>query len=291
MLEVESGLVSQKEEFASKMETLAQRRVDLQRKEGSLKESLTKFDKFLKENDAKRARAIKKAFDEKKLRELKDHEIERLKEAVERLGRQRERQVRAVENNLIFQHYLESILETTDEFGEIKDVIARFDTLAATNAELVERARVAQEKNEAVRGEFARAAETKNTVILNHNNHLASLQRRLEDAQARSSMLQAALDEQARAAKGKSLLVGQIKMATTNLFSLVRAHLQNRIPPSSDTFDQLDKIAQFVVDLQVVIEVLARQKEREKGFAEGGTGEGEATVGVGVSAGPGGDAA
>ena len=47
-----------------KMESLQQRREELERKELQLKESLLKFDKFLKENDSKRARAIKKANDE-----------------------------------------------------------------------------------------------------------------------------------------------------------------------------------------------------------------------------------
>lgn len=57
MLEVENGLAQQKEEFAMKMESLAQRRDELARKESQLKESLTKFDKFLKVTK-KRRRAL-----------------------------------------------------------------------------------------------------------------------------------------------------------------------------------------------------------------------------------------
>jgi hypothetical protein len=60
-----------------KMESLQQRREELERKEYQLKESLLKFDKFLKENDSKRARAIKKANDERELKKTKDKEIER----------------------------------------------------------------------------------------------------------------------------------------------------------------------------------------------------------------------
>lgn len=48
MLEVESGLIRQKEEFALKIESLTQRREELVRKEAQLKESLFKFDKFLR---------------------------------------------------------------------------------------------------------------------------------------------------------------------------------------------------------------------------------------------------
>jgi hypothetical protein len=48
MLEVESSLLSHKEEFALKMDSISQRREELERKEWQLKESLLKFDKFLK---------------------------------------------------------------------------------------------------------------------------------------------------------------------------------------------------------------------------------------------------
>ncbi len=51
MAEVEAALVAQKEEFQLKMETLQQRRDELERKEKSLKEQLLKFEKFLKVRD------------------------------------------------------------------------------------------------------------------------------------------------------------------------------------------------------------------------------------------------
>ena len=48
MAEVEAALEAQKEEFQLKMESLQQRRDDLERKERNLKEQLLKFEKFLK---------------------------------------------------------------------------------------------------------------------------------------------------------------------------------------------------------------------------------------------------
>ena len=48
MIEVENGLNQQKDEFSMKMDSLRQRREELSRKESQLKESLIKFDKFLK---------------------------------------------------------------------------------------------------------------------------------------------------------------------------------------------------------------------------------------------------
>merc|ERR1712003_202491 len=56
--EVEHALAAQKEEFSMKMEGLHQRRQEL-------KQSLMKFDRFLRENDSKKNRALKKAKDER----------------------------------------------------------------------------------------------------------------------------------------------------------------------------------------------------------------------------------
>lgn len=60
-----------------KMESLQQRREELEKKEHKLKESLLKFDKFLKENDSKRARALKKSLDERELRKTKEKDIDK----------------------------------------------------------------------------------------------------------------------------------------------------------------------------------------------------------------------
>ena len=56
-------------------EIFKQREDGLKRKDEELQESLIRFSKFLQDNDAKRARALKKAADERKLCEDKCKEI------------------------------------------------------------------------------------------------------------------------------------------------------------------------------------------------------------------------
>ncbi|KAJ3048948.1 Cilia- and flagella-associated protein 73 [Rhizophlyctis rosea] len=262
MLEVENGLNHQKDEFAMKMEALAQRREELARKEQQLKESLNKFDKALKENGAKRTRALKKSLDERKTREQKEQEIIVLKDNAQALTVKKDRQGKSVETNLSYQRYLESVLESVEEFGEVKDIIARFDTLAATNAELMERAREAQEKTERDRVVFLHETEEKNNVILNYNNEIAKLQTKLEESQSRSARCQAEWDLTMKNASQKSLLLGQVKMATNNLFNLVKSHLNNRVGGTTDTLTQLDKIQQFILDLT---EITVDMQERGGG--------------------------
>jgi hypothetical protein len=51
------------------------------------------------------------------------------------------------------------VLEYCEDFSEIKDLISRYDTLSATNAELVERSKLAQEKTEEFRLHFVTSSE------------------------------------------------------------------------------------------------------------------------------------
>ncbi|KAH6559861.1 hypothetical protein BASA60_000426 [Batrachochytrium salamandrivorans] len=221
-------------------------------KESQLKDSLLKFDKFLKENDAKRMRALKKSMDERKLREQKELEIGVLKSSITDLGDRKDRQGNAVDINIWIQRYLESVLASGNDFSEIKDIISRFDTLSATYVELVERARTAQERTEKDRQAFLSSSEEKNNVILGRNNEVARLQTKLEEVQIKSAKWQAELDQMIKNATQKSLLLGQVKMATSNLFNIVKLHLDNRLSSTPDVLEQLDKIDQFIVDLNQI---------------------------------------
>lgn len=252
MLEVENGLNSQKEEFQKRMESLSQKRLELAKKEETLKGSLVKFDKFLKENDSKRSRALKKSNEERKMRESKEAEIQRLRETLAGLTAKKDRQDRALESHLAYQRYLELVIEAVEDFGEVKDIIARYDTLIATNSELVERSREAQERSEQQRASLGARTEEKNNVILAYNNEMADLQTDLEEIQQKSAKWQAEWDLTVKNATQKSLLLGQIKMATNNLFNIVKSHLNNRLNNTTDTPLQLEKIQQFMLDLSEI---------------------------------------
>ncbi|KNE61324.1 hypothetical protein AMAG_07061 [Allomyces macrogynus ATCC 38327] len=251
--DLEAGLTREKEDFRLRMTMLTQRREELNRKERMLGESLSKFEKFLKDNDAKRNRAVKKAHEERKLRDAKEQEIAKLKELAEKLSKVRVRQERAVRQGQHYQRYLESILEVSDGFAEIRDLLSRHDTLTATNAELSERARAAQDRTEVERLAFQVRTEESNTRILNMNNAIAALKVRYEELEAKSSQWQAAIESSMRNATQKSLELGQIRMASHNLFNLVKLHLNNRVTSTADTLAQLDKIQQFILDLTAII--------------------------------------
>ena len=108
-----------------KMESLNQRKQELEKKETQLKESVVKFDKFLKENDAKLSRAVKKAEDERELQKIKQKEIERLQEEIRQLVKLKDKLTKKVQRFSNFNKYLEQVKQQIGlaqlcfEFNEI----------------------------------------------------------------------------------------------------------------------------------------------------------------------------
>ena len=259
MAEVEQALGAQKEEFQMKMESLQQRREELERKEYQLKESLLKFDKFLKENDSKRARALKKASDERDARRGKDREIERLAEDIEVLTKKKEKMQKKLEKYSTFQRYLDKVLEVSEEFHEIREITARYDTLIDTHRQLLSRENLNQDAIEEEKSKLKKFMEEKNNEILSYNNQLAQLQTELEKTQSNAVKWESKWTHIQNTAAKKTLLLGRIKMATHNLFMLVNKHVKQTTPVESTT-EQLAKIQTFIQDLTQITNEIKRSE-------------------------------
>ncbi|KAL5014769.1 hypothetical protein ScPMuIL_009039 [Solemya velum] len=257
MGEVEQALAAQKEEFQMKMESLQQRREELERKEFQLKESLLKFDKFLKENDSKRARAVKKANDERDMKKQKDKEIDRLKVDTSGLVKEKDKLQKRLEAYTVFHRYMERVLESGEEFHEMRDIIARHDTLTATHEDLLERDQRNQEIIEKQRQELLKYIEDKDNEILGYNNQLSGLQTQLDNAQSGAVKWESKWTHIKNTAAKKTLELGQIKMATHNLYQLVKRH-QKQVADVEETPEQLNQIQMFLEDLRDIVKELKR---------------------------------
>ena len=102
---------------------------------------------------------------------------------------------------------------------------------------------------------------------LNHNNEIAQLQAYLEDIQLKNAKLEFESTQAFKTASQRTLLLGQLKMyifkkrwqsemnkvrATQNLFQIVKSHLNHRLSHSNDPIAQLERISQFIVDLEAI---------------------------------------
>jgi len=270
MAEVEQALIAQKEEFQMRMESLQQRTEELERKEQQLKESLLKFDKFLKENDAKRARAIKKAADERDLCKIKDKEITKLEEQQIKLMNERSKLQGKLAKHEIFSVFMQKVLDSSEEFSEVREIIDRYNTLVATHIDLLEREQLNQEASEQEKARLVRFTEEKNNQILHYNNQLAQLQTRLDKAQSNAVKWESKWTHIQNTAAKKTLLLGRIKIATHNLYQLVCKHSKGTVQPTENTIVQLERIQTFIQDLTQITNEIRRQEaeQREKDIRE-----------------------
>lgn len=133
LAEVEDALENQKEDYRLRMESLKQRRSELERKEYQLQENLLKFDRFLKENDARRERAERKAEEENEAARARETEIQELKQQLNSLREARSRQKEIIMRYQKFEDFLKQVLAKSGEFSEISELIDRHTTLIATN--------------------------------------------------------------------------------------------------------------------------------------------------------------
>ena len=121
------------QDFQAKMISLQHRREELEIKEQQLAESLMKFDRFLKENDARRKRALKKAAEEKDVIKQKDKDIGTLTAELQRLRKQISIYEKWISKQEIFEKFLRSVLQHTNDYTEISELMDRYATLSSTN--------------------------------------------------------------------------------------------------------------------------------------------------------------
>lgn len=230
MFEVQEALDAQKEEFARREDAFHRREDGLRKKDLELQESLIKFNKFLQENESKRNRAVKRASDEVKQRLVKEQEVVRLKEQLAQLQLESEALGDQVKKNVKYMRYLELVQETVPEdYPEVADLVNRYHTLKETNRDLLRNQASHEEENESKRVEFSTFQKERANEILNFNNQIAALQRRLELEELQGVRMQHEADASLRQTTQKTLALGQIIMAIGNLLQRSTSGMHGQI--------------------------------------------------------------
>ncbi|XP_027718418.1 cilia- and flagella-associated protein 73 isoform X5 [Vombatus ursinus] len=252
MVEVEEALRAKKEEFQVKMSALKQRRKALEQKEDALKESMVRFDKFLKDTEAKQSRALRRAEEGRQTAAQKEAEAMALRKELEGLIKRKEQLERKLHKYRPFARYLEQVVSQSEEFQEIPELMARFSGLSEAQTILAERQQALHKAVEEARAELLKLVEEKNDEILHQNNRVADLQLRLEE-ESRWVHIQ-------NTAAQKTLLLGQIKMAALNLFQLV-CKQKKEVPALAveDTEGQLEQVQWHFQDLSATLAKLTKE--------------------------------
>ncbi|XP_066116620.1 cilia- and flagella-associated protein 73 [Saccopteryx bilineata] len=250
----DQGLRAQKEVFQTSMAVLRERWEQLEQKEQELKGSFVRFDKFLKDTESRRSRAMRRAAEERHRADRQEAKALRLRAQLEELRRERARLRRGLQHLEPCARLLEQVLEQLPEFQEVPELVARFDTLADTLAtlRLTERQRRAELEEARARLQGLRA--TWQDELLRQGQRRAQLLERLEAARERTLHWESKWVQIQNTAAEKTLLLGLTRLSTLNLFQLVCQHQKQ--PPAldiQDTEGQLEQVKLFILDLTAML--------------------------------------
>lgn len=268
MFEVQEALDAQKEEFARRQDAFRRREEALRKKDLELQESLIKFNKFLQENESKKNRAVKRLGDERKQREQKELEIERLKK--EHAAKLEEEKALKTELHLNekYQRFLTDVVEngSDGDYHEIQDLLNRYKTLRDANRDLANAQRKHEQDNEDKRLDFANFKKERQNETLNQNNDIAKLQKILEVREGNVLKLQHEVDSTIRTTSDKTLELGQILRSVQNLLERFERQRSRGEPRKAErksmeidgdgrqALESLDEIAMNMLDYQAIVE-------------------------------------
>ena len=75
----------------------------------------------------------------------------------------------------IFAVFMQKVLDSSEEFSEVREIIDRYSTLVATHLDLLEREQQNQDASEQEKARLVRFTEEKNNQILHYNNQLGTV--------------------------------------------------------------------------------------------------------------------
>ena len=243
-----------------KMDGLKLRREKLTKKELQLRKSSEKIVKFLKENDSKRASALKKVEDEMDLKRRKENEIINLCTETQSLIAHRNRLRRDLATHTIFHDYTTRTIESMAEYSQTRDILARYDTLFNIREELLLRLQANFNSMEALRNEHQQFVEMHEEEKLSCNLRLAELQLHKDKAMSTVFTNDARWTEINQAVTQRFIIIGSVLLAAENLHDLVQlyrskrtvnAEEESKVP--TEAAGQLRRVKELILDLSDIV--------------------------------------
>ncbi|KAJ3387123.1 hypothetical protein HDU84_001032 [Entophlyctis sp. JEL0112] len=234
MNNVQINLEKKRAEFSKRMEECREKQEELRVKQKQIRDRVTKFEKFLKENDAKRQRANLKAMSEKKLKEQKEAEYQQLLQLQAQLQEKTAKIQRLIKKYQIYEAYLQSVIDVLPpdylDVNEphVNDILMRHKTLLETNEDL--KATVQQNQDEIESKQNALAAmikasfSSKNDLILVYNSKLGTQQKHLDKLKQEVAYAEQRIAERDKTSKERSRMIGETKLAINNIFDRIACY-------------------------------------------------------------------
>lgn len=230
MREVDESLEVMKSDYKKRMDECEERRLLFEIKQAKMREQVQKFEKFISENDAKRARAENKAKNEKKLYEDKCQILQNLADQIVEMEKEQNLLHQELVRKSCYKEYLERIIEE-GEYGyeEVTDILGRYKTLKDANRDLM---KVSDEQDENVNDLRKRLqdlkTDTQNKLLVNNS----LFQENQKDLEIKRSKVKIEEEEKARVEDKKKDLsreFSQVTLAIKNIFLRCQTSMKNKV--------------------------------------------------------------
>ncbi len=214
-----ADLAKAKASFREKMGHAHETELALATKQDTIREQVRRFEKFLRENDAKCARANRKAADEAKMRDTK--EMERLALEAELADHIAQSEALAAEYQRYarFEAFFDRVCQQQSEhFETAEDVLQRHETLDAAYEALRVRIASAESTTEEMRARLHEALKRAQTESLVHNSQVSAQHDQLDATRSEVRQLDVRMNRRDEVAKDGFRQLGAIAMTIENLY-------------------------------------------------------------------------
>ncbi|KAK7468099.1 hypothetical protein BaRGS_00036682 [Batillaria attramentaria] len=261
---VDVELEAKRHEFRQRMEACAQRQVEVQKKQQRMKDRVSKFEKFIQENEAKRRRAIQKYQQEVKLKDQKTSEYEQLLEQLEELKARHAYLANRLVKYKKFEDYLMRVIEAMPEDylpsseDKVKGLMMRHRTLSESNQDLIKNVEYMVDKLEELKQELESLKQEHDKQKVSDSSTLARLQGISDKLAEANKQTEVKFSNSKGDMRKRRTELGVIFMAIENIYE----KCQKTTDPSGDSISweqKLHKIRDYVNDRKDVQEMAAAE--------------------------------
>ncbi|XP_044127129.1 uncharacterized protein CCDC197 [Bufo gargarizans] len=260
---VSQELVHKREEYSERMRWLEERKEEFALRQKEYSEKAVTFEKFLKDSDAKRRRAISKYQTESRQNDLRQIEILDL---APQLEDRRKRQKKLHEKRKMHKIYEDFLLKMVEkvpdnylEYGvdsPVKAIIRRYETLALTNENLVNNLMGLADEQESSQLRLEALKRQHDTMKLTMTSELSQLQLKYDRLRERNKQLEMTFNLEKSQFRNQSVEIGSLLLAVINLAD--QCHMKHYGPLAEVELTQkLDMIKEYILE-KLQIEKLAK---------------------------------
>ncbi len=238
---------------------------------------MAQFDKFVRDNDQKRGKALKKAADEVEARKQKTEEVAKAKATLAELKEKKAQSSVLLDRDEQYYKYFSRVCEydKTSDWQSNEAVINRYEVLKAANTDLYNKAVSNDREIEQIRRQLAEFTKGRTTAILNLTNQLALARTQLEEATRQSVEMETAGFEVEGSSNDVTRVLGEVKMAISNIYVKCKKPRDPLMGPGTPLLRLLEYIQERISDLSAITAIHAAQEQADAkaaAAAAGGSG-------------------